>query len=529
MSQFELDLPEQYNASELLFHNLEAGRRNKVAIYCESERVTYGQLAEMANRVGNGLKGLDIPPGSRIMMLLLDTPAFPATFFGAVKADYVPITTNTTLPASDYEYFLNDSNAQAIVVDVSLYPAIDGIRSKCPGLKHVIVVRGCWSGPAGLVPNTIDWDHWLAAASPELETARTHKDDHAFWMYSSGSTGRPKGTPHLQHDIRYTTETYAKQVLGIRTDDIAFSIPKLYFAYGFGNAMTFPYSVGGSTVLYPGRPTPDAVFSQIERYRPTLLFAVPTLYVALLAAPGSERRDLSSLRLCLSAAESLPAEVYRQWHQRYGVEILEGCGSTELLHIYISNMPGRAKLGATGCAVPGYEIKLLDESGQPVPMGEAGDMLVRGDSAAPYYWNRPDKTKHTMRGDWIFTGDRFLQDEEGYYHFAGRSDDMIKVSGMWVSPVEVENTLIEHPAVLESAVIAVRDEADLVKSKAFVVLRQGGEPSAALVKELQEFCKSRMAPYKYPRIVEFVDELPKTATGKIQRFRLREREEQSRS
>jgi benzoate-CoA ligase len=515
MSTITLNLPEQYNVSEVLFHNLDAGRENRTAVVCGEESWTYGQLATQANRVGNALRGLGLQPGVRVMQLLLDTPVFPAAFFGAVRSGVVPIITNTMLPSGDYEYFLQDSEAEAVIVDAALYPKIAEIRGNCPGVRHVIVVGG--EGGS----ETLDWTELVGAAEVELDSDATHRDDPAFWMYSSGTTGRPKGIVHLQHDIPYTVETYAKQVLGFGEDDLVFSAAKLFFAYGFGNGMTFPFSVGAKSVLMPGRPTPDAVFEQLEQHQPTLFFGVPTLYVAMLAQPNAKQRNLSSLRLCVSAAEALPREIFRQWQENYSVEIAEGCGSTEMLHIYVSNHPGRIKPGSTGQEIEGYDLKLADKSGNPVAQGEAGDMLVRGDSSAPYYWNKPEKTAQTMRGEWLFTGDRYWQDEDGYYFFAGRSDDMLKVSGQWVSPIEVEGCLIEHPAVLESGVVGITDETGLMRTKAFVVLAEGHKAQDALVTELQEFVKSRLAPHKYPRLVEFVPELPKTATGKIQRFKLR--------
>jgi benzoate-CoA ligase len=451
------------------------------------------------------------------MMLLLDSPEFPATFFGAIRAGYVPIPTNTVLPPNDYEYLLQDSEAQAAVVSGPLYPKIAEIRDSCPDLEHVIVVDGDGAS------NTHDWAEWTGAASPELDPVKTGKDDQAFWLYSSGSTGFPKGVVHLQHDIPYTIESYAKQVLGIQEDDITFSASPAFHAYGLGNNVTFPYSVGASTVLFPDRRTPEVVFEQIDRFKPSLFFTAPTLYAAMLAVPDAEKKyDLSSVRLCVSAAEALPPEVFRQWKERFGVEILDGIGSTELLHIFISNPPGKVKPGASGLMVPGYDAKILDEDGNLVEQGESGDLLIMGDSALAHYWNKPEKTKHAVRGDWIFTGDRYYQDEDGYYYYDGRSDDMLKVSGQWLSPIEVENTLIEHPAVLESAVVAARDKDDLVRAKAFIILHEGYAGSDELVKELQDFVKSRLAPYKYPRMIDFVDDLPKTVTGKTQRFRLRE-------
>ncbi len=517
MDNFEIDFPDPYNASEVLFHNLEAGRGDKIAIFCEDERLTYAQLGEMANRVGNGLKGLGIEKGARLMLLLLDTPEFPAAFFGSMRAGYVPIPANTVLPPEDYEYFLRDSGAKAVIVSKALYPKIEQVRRNCPELEHVIVVEGDEE------PAVLKWQAWIGAAASNLDPADTRQDAPAFWLYSSGSTGFPKGVVHLQRDIRYTIETYAKQVLKIRTDDITFSASKAFHAYGLGNNVTFPYSVGASTVLYPGRPTPDVIFEQIDRHKPTLFFTAPTLYAAMLAIQDAESKwDLSSVRLCVSAAEALPAELYHRWYERFGVEILDGIGSTELLHIFISNPPGKVKPGSSGVPVPGYEARIVDEQGALVAQGQPGDLLIKGGSAAPFYWNKPEKTEHTMRGEWIFTGDRYWQDADGYYYYDGRSDDMLKVSGQWVSPIEVENILIEHPAVLESAVVAARDVADLVKPKAYVILQEGYSPGAELEQELQDFVKSRIAPYKYPRSVEFVRDLPKTATGKIQRFRLRD-------
>lgn len=520
MSNIHFTLPERYNASAVLFHNLAAGRADKIAIYCGEQTVTYSQLCERANRAGNALKNLQIEAGARIMQLMLDTPDFPALFFGALKAGYVPIVTNTALTPDDYAYFLQDSAAQVAILDAALYSQIASIRAQCPDLRHVIVV-----GDAP--PDTINWETWLRDADSELEAADTHKDDPAFWMYSSGSTGRPKGIVHLHHDIPYTIATYAKHVLEIGENDVTFSVPKLFFAYGFGNNMTFPFSVGASTILWPGRPTPDVVFDHIERYRPTLFFAVPTIYVPMLALAGGERRDLSSLRMCISAAEALPPDVYHQWLQRYQVEIIEGLGSTEVLHIYISNYPNRVKAGSSGTLVAGYEIELRDPDGNLVPLGETGAMLVRGDSSAPYYWNRPDKTAHTMRGDWIYTGDLFKQDADGYFHFNGRADEMMKVSGQWVSPVEVELTLSKHAAVKECAVIPTYDAAGLMTSKAYVVLHEPADASPTLAKALQDFVKQQIAPYKYPRIIKFLAELPKTGTDKIDRMALRALEKES--
>lgn len=514
MGQYNLDLPEQYNASEVLFHNLKEGRGDKVAIYWENEEITYAQLAAMANRIGNALKGLGTTPGARVLMLLMDTPQFPATFFGAMRAGFIPIPTNTVLPPDNYEYFLNDSEAEVAVVSAQLYPKIAEIRGNCPNLKHVIVAGG--DGDDSI----LIFDDVIQSASPELDPVLTTPHDQAFWLYSSGSTGFPKGVVHLQKNIRYTIETYAKQVLGIKEEDICFSASKAFHAYGLGNNVTFPYGVGASTVFLTGRPTPDRVYATIERFRPTLFFTAPTLYTLMLADYAGA--DMSSIRLCVSAAEALQPEIYRQWNLKFGVDILDGIGSTELLHIFISNRLEEVTPGSSGTPVPGYDVKIVNFDGDPVSQGEAGDLLVRGGSGAAYYWNLPEQTKHMMRGDWMFTGDRYYQDKDGFYFYEGRSDDMFKVSGQWVSPIEVENTLVEHPAVLECAVVLGKDESGLGRTKACIILSVGYEPSEALTAELQTHVKERIAPYKYPRIIEFFSDLPKTATGKIQRFKLRD-------
>ena len=507
---------DRYNASAILDDNLAAGRGDKVAIYVGAEKYTYRQVAELANRAGNALKELGAEMESRVLMLLLDTPQFPATFFGAIKIGAVPIPTNTVMQPADYEYFLNDSRAKVAVVSGPLYKLVEPIRANCKYLEHVVVVDG------GGAPGAIDWKTWVDAASPLLDPADTSRDDIAFWLYSSGSTGFPKGAVHLQHDIAVTVGNYARGVLNMTADDLCFSGSKLFHAYGLGNNVTFPYGVGASTVLFPGRPAPDALFETITRFRPTLFFSVPTMYAAMLAVPDAEKKyDLRSVRLCVSAAEALPAEIYRKWKEKFNLEILDGIGSTEMLHIFISNYPGRVKPGSSGQRVPGYRAKLTDESGMEVPPGEIGDLLISGDSAAPFYWNKHEKSKHTMRGEWMFTGDKYHVDADGYFWYDGRSDDMLKVGGAWVSPIEVENALIEHPAVLESAVVGAKDEAGLVKTKAFVVLKEGRAGSPELVKELQDFVKARIAPHKYPRMVEFVTDLPKTVTGKIQRYKLR--------
>ena len=517
MNNFRFDLPDRYNASAILFDNLEAGRGSKIAIRCGDATVSYGDLCDDAARVGNGLRDLGVSAGSRVLLLLLDTPRFPAAFFGAMRAGYVPIPTNTVLHPDDYAFFLRDSEASTVIVDADLAGDIIQVRGDCPHLQHVIVAGG------DSVPAAIDWDAWTGSASKQLDPAPTKPDDQAFWLYSSGSTGFPKGVVHVHRSIPYTVETFAKRVLEMGESDVTFSASKAFHAYGLGNNVTFPYGVGASTVLFPGRPAPDAIFEQIARFRPTLFFAAPTLYAAmLLAAEHNELRELGSVRLCVSAAEALPPDIYDRWLDRFGVEILDGLGSTEMLHIFISNRPGQALAGSSGTVVPGYEAKIVDEKGAIVAAEVAGDLVVRGGSRADSYWRRPDRTAHAMRGDWLFTGDRYYQDNEGYFHYEGRSDDMFKVGGQWVSPIEVENALAEHAAILECAVVPYTDEAQLTRAKAFVVLNDNVQASPELVTELQAHVKATIAPYKYPRVVEFVRELPKTATGKIQRFKLRE-------
>ena len=512
----KLELPENYNVSEVLFHNLELGRGDKTCLTVGHESATYSELAVLAARVGNALRSLGTQPGARVLLLLLDGFEFSAAFFGAIRAGCLPIPANTFLSGADLEYFLRDSLAEVAIVSGPVLKSFDQARRKVSTLRHVIVVDD--APPAG----TISWKEWTGAASTHLPPVPAGPSDPAFWLYSSGSTGSPKAVVHLQQAIPYTIECYARGVLGMDENDLVFSASKAFHAYGLGNSVTFSLGVGASSVLFPGRPTPGAIFEELVRHRPTLFFTVPTTYAAMLAAPREEPDwDLSSLRLCVSAAEALPPEILRRWVERFDVEILDGIGSTEMLHIFISNRPGQVKAASSGTPVPGYEVRIVDESGLEVPPGDSGDLQVRGESASPHYWNRPE-AEGSRQGAWNATGDRYHRDQEGLYFYEGRSDDMLKVGGQWVSPVEVENTLMQHPAVLEGAVVGASDGAGLTRSKAFVILNEGYPPGEELVGELQEFARSRMAPYKYPRLIEFVDELPKTVTGKIQRFRLRE-------
>ena len=511
------DIPARFNAvTYFVDRHLAEGRGDKVAFFHEGGSLTYAGLAEMVNRAGNALLELGVRPEQRVLCLLLDSPEFLAAFWGALKIGAIPIPLNTMLRTDDYRYFLDDSRAPVAIVSEPLLaeagPALTGARY----LRHVIVA-GRASG------SQIGFEDWVAKASPRLEAFDSSRDDPAFWLYSSGSTGRPKGAVHLQHDSVICVDTYARQILGMTERDRTVSAAKLFFAYGLGNNMSFPLGVGGQGVLYPHRPTPEAMFELIQRHRPTLFFGVPTLYAAMLQVKEAEKRyDLSTLRFCVSAGEALPEEIYRRWQERFGVEILDGIGTTEILHIFLSNRPGRARPGSSGQAVPGYEAIVVDDEGRPVPAGEIGNLRVKGDSTMAYYWNQHEKTKDTLVGHWIQTGDKYYQDPDGYFWYCGRADDMLKVGGIWVSPVEVENTLMGHPAVLETAVVGQADSDELIKPKAFVVLKDGHTASPALEAELQTFVKGKIALYKYPRWIAFVPELPKTATGKIQRFKLRQ-------
>ncbi len=513
-------VPDQFNAATaFLDRHVTEGRGAKVAIYSEGVTYTYAQIAELANRVGNGLLTLGIDLEQRVALLLLDSPQFAAAFFGTIKIGSVVVPINTMLRPDDYVYLLNDSRARALFIHASIWQTIQHLRSQLKYVRHVIVVG--LSEPESTTLH--NFEKFVSNALPTLEAADTHKDDSALWLYSSGSTGFPKGCVHLQHDMLYCTEYYAKSVLGITENDITFSAAKLYFAYGLGNGLYFPFGVGASTVLYPGRPLAEDMFKVVERYRPTIFFGVPTLYGSMLALPDAAKRfDFSSVRICVSAGEALPADILRRWEQTFGVQILDGIGSTEILHIFISNRVGEIRPGSTGKLVPGYQAMVTDEGGKPVQQGDIGNLLIAGDSITSHYWNKHEKTKTTITGQWIATGDKYYQDADGYYWYCGRSDDMLKVGGQWVSPVEVENTLIAHPAVLEAAVIGAIDDEKLVKPKAYVVLRQGYVPSEALSNELKAFVKEKLALFKYPRTIEFLPELPKTATGKIQRFLLRE-------
>jgi len=524
-----LDLGPRYNAAQTFIDAHRGVRDDRVAIRCQGATVTYGQLAANVDRAGNAFREIGIGLEQRVVILCADSPAFVYAFFGAIKLGAIPVPANTLLTAHDLGYILADSRARAIVVSAPLVPKVLEARAAAPLLRHVIVAgaeAGAGAGAdAGLARSAgeLSLEGLMAAADDELSPADTTPDDACFWLYSSGTTGFPKGAVHLQHDMLYCAETYGKQILESTESDRHFTVSPLFHAYGLGNGVFFPFRVGASTVFKPERATPDLVYGLITTERPTILFTAPTFYAALLAYPAADfRYDLSSLRFAVSAGEALPKALFDAWKARFGSEILDGIGSTEMLHIFISNRPGRARGGTSGTVVPGYRAKVVDDAERELAPGESGSLWVSGDSACAYYWNKHEKTKATIRGDWVVTGDTYHLDPDGYYTYEGRSDDMLKVSGQWVSPAEVEAALMEHPAVLECGVVGMKDRDELLKPKAFVLLKPGQVGSEALADELRAFVKGRITPYKYPRWIEFVDELPKTATGKIQRFKLRE-------
>jgi 4-hydroxybenzoate-CoA ligase len=498
------------------------GDGGRVAFRDACRSLTYADLETASRRFAGALQAAGIGRERRMVLLLQDTVDFPIAFWGALRAGVVPVPINTLLTAETVGYILRDSRAEAVATSAGLIGTL-GATLRAGGLRQVIVAQPNGDEAEPGEPGWIDFQTFLAGGDPATPSVAASPDEVAFWLYSSGSTGAPKGVRHVHSSLRLTADTYGAQVLGIRPDDVMFSAAKAFHAYGLGNSLTFPMSVGAETVLLAERPTPDAVLGMMQRHNPTLFGGVPTLYAALLANPmigpgaGSSR-----LRRCISAGEALPADIGTRWRSLVGVDILDGIGSTEMLHIFISNRPDDIRYGTSGKPVPGYEARIVDEHDRPVAHGEPGELVVRGDSAADGYWNQRAKSRRTFQGEWTYTGDTYTRDAEGYFRFQGRSDEMLKVSGVWVSPFEVEEALISHPAVLEAAVIGRQDGDGLTKPKAFVILReQNGDPDA-LTAELQAHVKQRVGVWKYPRWIEFVDSLPKTATGKIQRFRLRE-------
>ncbi len=494
-------MSDRFNAGTLVDRNLEAGRGDKVAIVCAGERVTYAQLHDQICRAGNVLRELGVGREDRVLMILDDTPLFPAFFLGAMRIGAVPAPVSFLDTAGNFAHYAHDSYAKVVLAE-------DGVLERLPA--DVRVIAASQLGPL------------LALHAGESDPADTHRDDMAFWLFSGGSTGLPKGAVHLHRDIPYTCETFGAEILRITEEDVTFSSTKLYHAYGLGNNLTFPYWVGATTVLRPGRPDPRGLLETAQANRPSLFFSVPTLYGAMVNLPDAADHDLSSVRMCVSAAEPLAPEVLRRWQAAFDLDIIDGIGSTEMLHIYCSNRPGEVRPGTSGRPVPGYELELLDELRQPVPRGEVGNLYVRGGSALAYYWHQHDKTRSALLGDLFFTGDRYRETEDGYYVYEGRADDMIKIGGLWASPIEIENALMEHPRVLEAAAVGV-DSDFTTRVKAFVICR-GESGDDGLILELQTWCKSRLRRYEYPHFIDFVDELPKTPTGKIQRYKLREGE-----
>ena len=515
-----LTFPRAYNAAlDLIEPNLGAGRAGKTAFIDDKGRYSYGELAERVNRCGNALSAAGLGPEQRALLLLLDTIDFPAVFLGAMKMGAVPVPVNTLLTTDEYAYMLRDSRARVLVVSPPLYEKVKPALADQPWLETVIIAGPAADGHASL-------DALTAKAAATLDPAPTTADDPAFWLYSSGSTGMPKGTVHVHSSLVTTAELYARPVLSINENDVVYSAAKLFFAYGLGNALTFPLRVGATAVLMAERPTPASVCRMLKQHRPTIFYGVPTLYAALLASGDLPAKDEHRLRACVSAGEALPEDLGKRWVQGMGVDIYDGIGSTEMLHIFLSNTPGALRYGTTGKAVPGYGLKLVDDEGKPVKPGEVGELLVNGPSSAACYWNSRQRSRHTFQGEWTRTGDKYLVSEDGFFTYCGRTDDMLKVGGIYVSPFEVEAALVTHGAVLEAAVIGLADENRLIKPKAFVVLKPGQSADAGLDEALKAHVKDRLAPYKYPRWIEFVTELPKTATGKIQRFKLRQRETQ---
>ncbi len=512
--------PARFNfAQHILSAN--AGRAGKAAYIDDVAALSYGELAEQVRRVAAGLAALGVRREERVLLLMHDCSHWPVTFLGCLYAGVVPVAVNTLLTADDYAYMLSHSRAQAALVSGALLPTLQGAMERSAHeLRHLVVSRGN-NLPAG----ALDFDAWVAAQAPAAKCADTAPDDIGFWLYSSGSTGRPKGTVHTHGNLYWTAELYARPVLGLREDDTCFSAAKLFFAYGLGNGLSFPLSVGATVVLMAERPTPEATFKRLVERKPTVFFGAPTGYAGMLASPALPSREQVALRLCSSAGEALPREIGENFTAHFGAEIVDGIGSTEMLHIFLSNRPGDVRYGTSGKPVEGYEVELRDENGRVITGAEeVGDLYIQGPSSALMYWTDREKSRETFRGAWTKSGDKYYRNAEGYYVYAGRSDDMLKVSGQYVSPFEVESTLVQHPAVLEAAVIGVNDENGLTRAKAFVVLKSAGDGGEAMAETLKAFVKKELAPHKYPRQIVFVHELPKTATGKIQRFKLREAE-----
>ncbi|MDQ6651414.1 MAG: benzoate-CoA ligase family protein [Acidobacteriota bacterium] len=519
-------------ADYFLYHNLEKGRENKICLHFEEQSFTYGKAARMSNRSGNALRELGVDVEDRVLLVLPDCPEFVWSWFGAARIGAVITMVNPLLPATDYKYYLDYTRARVAVIPESLSKTFAEAATGARYLRAVLVVEDKALGyrleqsvaPPPLVrpKKSFSFDEIVRAQSDECVRADTHRDDIAIWLFTSGSTGHPKGAVHLQHDLPFNTEVFAKHTIGVNENDLTVSVPKLFFGYATGTNLLFPFAVGGATALFTERATPEKLFEVIERYRPTILTTVPTMINSMLNAEQSNSRDLSSLRFCYSAGEALPIELYERWKKTFGVPIFDGIGSAEMFHIYITNRPGDVKPGSLGKVVKGYEAKVVDAEGKDISTGQMGTLKIKGDSAALCYWNAHEESKETFAGDWCTTGDQFHVDAEGYYWYHGRTDDMLKVSGIFVAPGEIENCLLQHEAVLECAVIGADTGDGLVKPKAFVVVRETVTADEELAEKIKQFVKSRLALYKYPRWIEFVSSLPKNDRGKIDRKKLRQ-------
>ena len=514
------EIPEPFNIAEYFLDARAAQHPQRLAIAGEPREVTYGELAALANRAGNALLEQGVSRGDRVLIVLPDSAEFVAAFFGAAKIGAVAVPVNPYARAADYIHYIENSEPRAAIVHSETLGEFLPASSERPQMP--IVVAGQEEIETSGV-TCAKWSEWTAAASERLVSAKTSPSDPAFMLYTSGSGGAPKAAVHRHGGMLVTSRSYASGVLGLRADDVTFSVSKLFFAYGLGNGMYFPFSAGARTILNPERTKISQVIEFVRRHHPTVFFAVPTVYAAILreAEGKNSAADFSSARMCVSAGETLPAEIFVRWKAKFGLEILDGIGSTEMLHMFISSRPGKCKPGSCGFPVPGYEARIVDDAGELLGDGEIGNLWVRGESAFSEYWRIPELTERTKRGDWIVTGDKFTRDSSGYFHYCGRADDMLKVAGMWVSPVEVENALLGHPHVAEAAVVAALDEQGLTYAVAYVALRGGFEGSKELAAEICEHVKARLVSYKVPREVRFCTELPKTVTGKIQRFKLR--------
>jgi benzoate-CoA ligase family protein len=517
-----IDFPEQFNMADyFLYHNLEEGRENKVCLYFQDQTYTYGDAARMSNRVGNALREAGVAMEDRVLIVLPDCPEFVWAWFGAARIGAVITMVNPLLPAADYRYYLEYTRARAAIVHESFISPFAEAAQDATYLRATLVVQN----EDAVDPSTpnhsrvkfLSFNESVASQTEACRAADTHRDDIAIWLFTSGSTGHPKGAVHLQHDLPYNTEVFAKRVMGVNENDLTVSVPKLFFGYATGTNLLFPFSVGGATALFAERSTPEKMFEVIERYRPTILTTVPTMINAMVNAEDAGSHDISSVRFCYSAGEALPVELYHRWKKTFGVEICDGIGSAEMFHIYITNRPGDVKPGTLGRIVDGYEARIVDAEVHEVPTGQMGTLRIKGDSAALCYWNAHEKSKETFAGDWCTSGDQFHIDADGYYWYHGRTDDMLKVSGVFVAPAEIENCLLQHEAVVECAVVGHEVGDGLVKPKAFVVLREGHEPTGALAEDIKQFVKSRIAGYKYPRWIEFAQSLPKNDRGKIDR------------